>query len=722
MILLSSILLVAVPTKAVPIIADVEPVDWQSGLAGKVLMPKFDPSELAEAARTAAIMNGPDPPAVGTRVWDWYLRSLGRAVYGPTTNYAYMTLYAISGNVEVWVAGNPALNDYRLLKFLDGDPRNDDPRDWNVTEAMCQFIADEFNNVIYPTDTNYFGVPNGRDGTNNYWQYVYGPGGIPGSPWPERYEWIPTDNPQRVIIKIFNIVDDAFYDSTYPGYVVGFFQGAYDSPDYYDRNMIQMDNWNYSQRLGPMGYSWYPGRTVTRPYVYESTVAHEYQHLIHADYNPGDPSFMNEGCSMYAELLCNYGIDVRYLNYYFYAPDNSLTEWGDLGGYDILADYGESALWAIYLSDHYGGADTIRSFVQNGIPGIAGVDNVLAQYGYKKRFDEVFHDWRLANLIRAQCGPYSYKSLDLNDPAVIPVRTYDVTGLPVPVTTGTSFGNTFTIAGYDTEVATVGTYGTDYIAFQDWKKPGFIYFDGNDRAPLPDPYLWTLTDDGWYSGTGVDSADEFIAGDVTVNTGDQLTLVTAWGLEPGWDFGFVQVSTNGGETWTSLENEYTTYDHDPQARATIVANLPGFTYYNPDWASINVPPLPTDYTTMTFDLSAYAGQTVKIGFHYMTDDLTTYEGWWINSASVSGTELSLAPFVYYPKVKFQVTVVSAFVICGKTFYLPYDMCLTKDTNKGMGLGFAKKPSYVVLVVSPIMTQGKTDYQFQVTTKPLWKFC
>jgi hypothetical protein len=50
------------------------------------------------------------------------------------------------------------------------------------------------------------------------------------------------------------------------------------------------------------------------------------------------------------------------------------------------------------------------------------------------------------------------------------------------------------------------------------------------------------------------------------------------------------------------------------------------------------------------------------------------------------------------------------------------MWLTKNTNKGMGLGFAMKPSYVVLVVSPTMLNGDADYQFQVTTKPIFKFC
>jgi bacillopeptidase F (M6 metalloprotease family) len=58
---------------------------------------------------------------------------------------------------------------------------------------------------------------------------------------------------------------------------------------------------------------------------------------------------------------------------------------------------------------------------------------------------------------------------------------------------------------------------------------------------------------------------------------------------------------------------------------------------------------------MIFDLTAYAGQTVMIGFRYMTDWATTYEGWWINSATVGGTALTLAPV--YPSASYQVTAV-----------------------------------------------------------------
>jgi len=697
-VLANSIFFTVLPTRGGTTIADVEPVDWQSGLAGKVLMPKLDPAEAGQAAHAAAIMSAPDPPRVGTTVWDWYLRTLSRTIYPASypNGYPYMTLRAISGNVEVWVASD------RMLMFQDGDPRNDNPLDWNITDAMCQFLADEFNNVIYPTDVNSFGAPSDKDGTNTLFEQLG---------WPAyRWDWIATDNPQRVTLKIFNIVDSSYYNPTYPSYVVGFYDPTY-TIAYYNRNMIHMDNWRYWQRLGPMGYEWisgHPELNVTRPYVYESTVAHEFQHDLHADWNPSDDAFMNEGCSMYAELLCGYGIDTNYLNYYFYSPDNSLTMWSDQGDINVLADYGESALWAIYLSDHYGGTAFLRTFVQAGIPGVDGVNAALAFYHYKQRFNDVFHDWRLANLIRADfpgCHKYNYDSLDLNAPDIIPVRTYAVSGLPVPVTTGTSFGNTITLRGYDTGVSRLTSYGTDYIKFQNWNRAGFVYFDGDETAL----FGWRMTPDGWWSGEG-NMLNTLLSGTAYVDPADPtLTLVTAYGLETNWDFGFVQVSTDNGLTWTSLENENTTYDCLTVVQA-IVDNLPGLTDYNPEWPS---------WTTMAFDLTPYSGQTVKIGFRYMTDEFMNYEGWFIQSASVSGTALTLAGT--YPKASYMVTLVNAIVVKGKTSYIPLDMRLTESTNKGMGVGYTDKSSYVVMVVSPTMPNGDVDYKFQATKIPLFKF-
>jgi immune inhibitor A len=603
------------------------------------------------------------------------------------------TLRAIGPNTEIWVQNN--------LAWPSGDPRVPNPP--IILDSEIAYLLNEFETKIYPTDTSYFGMPAVRNGSNAVLPSLLG--------LPDDYY---AEGNNKNVILVSNIRDANYYVPSYPYYVAGFFSPSFDDV-YFDRNIISIDCYRWELRLGPAGTEWISGQTVNRPYVYESTIAHEYQHLIHHDWNPDDDTFMNEGCSMYAEFLCGYGIDPTYINSYLYTPDNSLTAWGDQGDINILADYGAAAMWLMYLNDHYGGAATISYFVKNGIPGIDGVNAALAHFGYKHTtFDDVYRDWRLANLIHTDfpgCTKYNYKSINLNDPTYISAFTHTISGLPVPETKGTDFGNTITVLGYDTGVSEIGPYGSDYIKFQNWAKPGYIYFDGDDFAYLPG---WTMTADGWWSGTGVDLQDTSIIGTATVSVLDPtLTIVTKYGIETLWDFGFVQVSTDNGATWTSLSNAYTTSSHDPSAHPDIIANLPGLTDYNPDWP---------DWTTMSFDLTAYAGQTIQIRFRYMTDWGTTYEGWWINSATVSGTPLTLALAAVGYKTTFQVTVVQALVCCGKTLYIPYDMWLTKDTNKGMSVGIAMKPSYVLLVVSPLMDQGFVDYKFQATKLPIFKFC
>ena len=679
-------------------------VDWQSGLAGKVEMPTVNVPSGYDAGSASSAVQLASTPAVGDWVWDWYLRAITGGLY------PYMQLRALAGNVEVYVAQN------ETLLFPEGDPRNDNPLDWYVTDEMCQHVAEEFNAVIYPTDANYFGPPQDRDGTNTVFEQLG---------WPAyRWEWIATDNPQRVIIKIFNIQDENYYDPTYPYYTVGFYSPTY-TQVYYNRNMVHIDNWRYWQRLGERGHVWYadhPELNVTRPYVYESTVAHEFQHNIHDDWQPFDEAFMNEGCSMFAEFLCGYGIEANYLNSYFATPDNSLTLWGDQGDINILADYGVAALWTVYLSDHYGGADLIRHFVQSGIPGIEGINAALTAFGYEERFADVYHDWRLANLIRSDFPgnkKYNYKSLSLNDPAIIPVRMYAESGLPLPWKKGTDYGTTKTILGYDTGVADLGPYGTDYIAFKNWRRPGLLWFDGDDVAIDG----WRIVDKNgnhvWWSGA-VDLKNYLLYREVDLSgvASATLTFDTSYDLEPYWDYGFVQVSTDGGNTWTSLENEYTTYDHDPSAHPEVIANLPGLTG-NKTWL------------TMSFDLSAYAGQKVQVGFRCVTDWATHYAGWFIDNIAVpeigffDDVESGRGDWLTVPPIQdadFQITVVQAVAFGKTTIYLPYDMCLNHQTETGAELAFACGAMYTILVVTPVQQLGSVDYQFKATYVPprFWK--
>ena len=656
----------------------------QAGLMGMPTMSPPDPSEVpAGMEEVGAFVT---TPPVGTQAYDWYLRAISRGT--PTGTQPYMTLRAISGNVEVWT------QDY--LWFYPGDPRNADPNNLLITDAMCQFVADEFNNIIYPTDTSFFGLPGDRDGTNTIFEQL----AYPSYYW----DWIATDNPQRVILKVLNIRDTNYVDPNYPYYTAGFFSPTYDA--YYNRNMIHIDAWRWWQRLGALGTEWLPGYFVNRPYVYDSTITHEYQHLIHSDWNPSDPSFMNEGCSMYAEYLCGFGIEANYFNSYLYTPDNSLTAWGDQGDINILADYGASALWAVYLSDHYGGAAFLSHFVEAGIPGIDGVNAALAYFGYTATFDTVFHDWRIANLIRSDSpggGRYNYYSIDLNAPEIIPAFIHDVGSIPVTLTdAATGFGTTYTILGYDTGVSELGAFSSDYIKMTGGQT-GIIYFHGEDTIV----YGWIPTAFGWWSGTSEDLMDAKLLSQAYVDPSNPtLTMVTKWGIESFWDFGFVQVSTDGGNTWTSLSNAYTTSDHDPAALPAIIPNLPGLTDYNPSWP---------DYDTITYDLSAYAGQNIMLDFRYMTDWATTYEGWYIQSADVSGTALTFQ--AVYPPALWQVSVVNAYLQGGVIKYTVNDMILNgaNDGTKGTNFG---QLQYAILVASFVTPMGISDYTFAALPPPI----
>jgi hypothetical protein len=194
---------------------------------------------------------------------------------------------------------------------------------------------------------------------------------------------------------------------------------------------------------------------------------------------------MNEGCSEFAQILCGWPHTLwSHINNFLATPDNSLTVWGDQGDINILADYGAAALFVTYLSDHYGGADLISYFVKSGVPAPSGINNALTHFGYTATFNDVFHDWRIANIIHSDSpgeGRYNYKTLDLGKPPAIPARTYTINGLPVPLTKGTNFGNTWTYQGYDTGISKIREYGTDYIILNGWQDMGLISFDGEDN-------------------------------------------------------------------------------------------------------------------------------------------------------------------------------------------------------------------------------------------------
>lgn len=532
-------------------------------------------------ATPARIVGSPDDidleaamaEAEGTPYYDCILDyGVWLSLNAVTGFYFFDLFYLVSEteNAELWVQAD--------INYLPGDPR-DPPM---VTCEQAAYLLDEFDNNMYPVETSFFGMPDFHDGTYSLleaWGYF-----DPGTFYNEA---------GRQVVLVSNFIDDAYYDPTYPNYIAGFYSPSFEA--YFDRNIMSIDTHDWANRVGPDG---------SRPYLYEGVFAHEYQHLLHDDYDPDEVELVNEGLAMFAEFLTGYVVGNDAYSTFEALPENSLPVWEDQGGREIVADYGLVFLYQMYLYEKFG-QEFIKYEFLNQDNGIASINSTLAAFNKQTSFGELYHDFAVAVLIDSQQANYRYGfetldvAIDIGTPDEPNPDAYDTPGAP--------------------------PWGADYIWINgDPKELAKFTFDGVDYTMFDS--AWTSDGDYLWSGTG-DLLDNWAIFETT--GGGELSIDTIWDLEDYWDFAFVQVSTDGGYTWTSLaDNEgYATYDHDPSAISTAVDNLPGLT----SWVAAPV--------TLSYDLSAYAGQDILVAFRLVTDWATHFGGWWIDAVYMDGVEI-----------------------------------------------------------------------------------
>lgn len=97
-------------------------------------------------------------------------------------------------------------------------------------------------------------------------------------------------------------------------------------------------------------------KSVGEIYSLASTLAHEYQHLIHYARKRPSLSFYNEGCSEVASILNGYAdrIEPRYIN----NTNINFFRWtrvtNQSSSDEVLADYTRGMTWVHYLSEQFG--------------------------------------------------------------------------------------------------------------------------------------------------------------------------------------------------------------------------------------------------------------------------------------------------------------------------------------------------------------------------------
>lgn len=239
-----------------------------------------------------------------------------------------------------------------------------------------------------------------------------------------------------------------------------------------------------------------------------------------------------------------------------------------------------------------------------GVQGIAKVDVLLADRGTDVLFADLVADWAASLAVDAVID-------DGADLAAGSAEDLQVDGLHAAV--GWSSPHATTRSGSPDGVA---PNGSDFRVLPE----DLTSLEINADTTLD--CLWQLDDGAFFSGAA-NGQHKLLTTAVEVPAdAPVLRFDIRHDLEPGYDYAYVQVSTDGGATWQSLEAEGTTTEHAPDALAPIVADLPGFTGSSGGWRHEAI------------DLAAFAGQEVLVGLRFRTDPGIAGPGVWVDNVSV----------------------------------------------------------------------------------------
>jgi hypothetical protein len=460
-----------------------------------------------------------------------------------------------------------------------------------ISTGQLTYLLDQFDTVIYPKVGEVYGEPLPRG-----------------------------DEGQKVWILIFNIRGTSYYDCAATSYIAGYFSASESAEN--NKNIMHIDTYDWANRTGP---------GVNRPYLYEGTFAHEFEHLVHFDIDPDEPSWVDEGLADMAMFLCGYGHSSGHIaNYLVYHPITSLTFWG--GG---LEDYGASYLFQLYLFEQFGGAAFTSALVQEQANGIEGIENTLRAFGYRQKFETIFDYWMVANYVddtRKKNGKFGYYSLDIG--------TIDSWGYSIEYALHWLLPAWYGLAGppqiapfSESSAWFFGIEPQPYTAHYYRYNSDFdteIVLDGDDFAgttAYSGSYEWYSDAEAWAWRSFYQSFD--IPGG-----GATLDFMTYFEIEGNWDYGYVEVHDLDTDEWYTLDAPGTvnTVVHAQDNPNTPAGREPtdyeaagrwhAFTGYSGGWVPVSM------------DLTPFAGHTIDVYFTTWQDGAFTLQMMYVDDIAI----------------------------------------------------------------------------------------
>ncbi|MCG3215882.1 MAG: hypothetical protein KAS63_04165 [Candidatus Heimdallarchaeota archaeon] len=230
----------------------------------------------------------------------------------------------------------------------------------------AEYWRDEFENKIYPNNIQYFGNTDGNLGD--------------------------IDGDSHVTVLLTDIDGD----------IAGYFNPRNEEVITYsnEREMVYVD-YDYSLGLG--------------------VLAHEFEHLIHYNYDPQEFTWVDEGCADYSKYLNGYIPSHNrsgFLSHFELNPEDSLLYWNydSEGGKDVRIDYGGAYAFIFYVAEKYGDI-AIKNIVSDTDTNAQGVEDSLNGLGYSLDFNELYLNWITALVVDDPSfggGLYGFINLEIN--------------------------------------------------------------------------------------------------------------------------------------------------------------------------------------------------------------------------------------------------------------------------------------------------------------------
>ncbi len=435
-----------------------------------------------------------------------------------------------------------------------------------IDDGEVRSLVDEFQNKTYPTNREFFGS-----------------------------EWIPgiDGDPHLYMLYAHGLGE---HTQAYCDLASEFSRLAHPNSNEKEIIVLNVD-------AGPLSDSYW------RP-----TLAHEFQHMIHWYQNRNAETWSNEGASMLAQTINGFepGTRMGFLN----GPDLQLNSWADISSSsnEVGGHYDAAFLFMQYFIDRFG-KQASQTLVANHATGITAVDSTLATLGLTDpgtgkilTAADVFADWMVANFLNDSSlaqGQYGYKTFAEKVP-----------------------GPTDTISDCPTGLISADVYqfGTRFIELT-CQGDLTINFTGSQSVALvpTQPHggrfaMWSSREDE----SDTTFTREFDLSQVKSAT---LNYWAWWKTESDFDYAYLEVSADGGNTWKILQTPSGTSSNPAGSNM-------GWGYTGCSGGGETGEGCSPQWINELVDLSSYAGQKILVRFEYITDAALDYDSLMLDDITV----------------------------------------------------------------------------------------